>query len=108
MRFWEEDHWDGSPTLKLLCPVCGHDYNHHGEVARYIRIPSEDGPTFRVANGMTLPTKFNPSPRRGAIEIEIEGECHHHWRLQIIQHKGWTFCQADFDPKQPTAPQDES
>ncbi len=94
MTVWfKTDSWGKTPALLLVCPTCGFEYQKHGTVREFVR-PKEDGPSEEVSNGRTVPTEDNPSPRRGAVVVDVEGECGHHWQLQIIQHKGQTFCTA--------------
>lgn len=88
-----DDSW-GEDALKVCCPVCGHDYAHHGDVLSFHR-GAEDGPTVVIANRAVSEWEAaeieNPSPRRGAIRIMCDGECGHSWWLDIVQHKGQTF-----------------
>ena len=77
----------------LLCPVCGYEYSHHGHVYVFERVPGEDGPSVGLMPGRDIvwPGNDNPSPRRNAVRIYVEGECDHRWTLDVIQHKGNTF-----------------
>lgn len=71
----------------LACPLCGHNYTHHGAVRIFSRPSGEDGPSHEDG----APTDDNPSRRRDAVAIAVEGECGHAWELLVIQHKGQTY-----------------
>lgn len=80
----------------VRCPVCGDDYQHHEGVREFRRMAGEDGETVLLdpGRGTILPTRSNPSPRRGAVTIDFVGECGHEWTLAILQHKGQTFIEV--------------
>lgn len=88
-----DDDW------KMVCPYCGDNYIHHGQVVVYER-EHEDGPTFVLNSILKRPVweewaeerrHVNPSRRRNAIQVHFWGECGHQWILDLYQHKGETF-----------------
>lgn len=88
--FLEQDSDDGffdrepaGPCYRLICPVCGYDYNHAGapEV-----IPGNDNYDSRLG------------PRGDVIRIPVECENHHKWEILIGQHKGNEFLRAGLRP----------
>ena len=85
--------WRGEPSLLLRCPVCADEYQHHRLTRVFERAGGEDGLSLasRPGSSGSFMTDDNPSPRRDAVSIAFEGECGHHWRLNIVQHKGQTF-----------------
>ncbi len=83
----------------LICPRCGVDNLHHGDVLHYHR--REDAPTVtktRVSGGAITEHRdepsdrsHNPSARRGGLRILFECEnCGDGLELTIAQHKGLT------------------
>lgn len=83
------DGWE----WKVQCPICGYDYVHHGEVQVFARPGGEDRQTVILVPGREqgIESAYNPSGRRDAIRVQMDGECGHGWSLDIIQHKGNTF-----------------
>lgn len=63
---------------KIICPVCGFDYGHVGE----IQILQSDH--YKAWEG-----------RGHCIVIPIEGECGHVWNICIGFHKGQNFMFVD-------------
>jgi len=82
----------------LICPHCGSDYLHHGQVDVYTR--TEDAETTVhtsvgrfTATVATVPSRsiHNPSSRRGSLSIMFWCEmCTEKSLLTIAQHKGNT------------------
>jgi hypothetical protein len=99
-----------SENSELLCPRCGNEYLHHGEVAVYDRredapeverfgvvpVTDPDFPIFPIIGSSratydVLPDaeSRNPSSRRNGVTIAFSCEgCHAVSVLQIAQHKG--------------------
>lgn len=104
LAFSDEDLGDGQ--ILLACPVCGHDYNHHGAAASFTRDGGEDGPSqiTTTAPISQIALRDNPSSRRHAIRVAMSGECGHTWYLDIIQHKGQTFLGAVTTPSERSHP----
>jgi hypothetical protein len=92
--------YNTSGESPLLCPVCGGNNLHHGEVEVFTRKKEDSAEGAHVTvreNGwadadrdMTL----NPSARRDGVLIHLscEGGCGP-FVLQIAQHKGETLVQ---------------
>lgn len=77
----------------VTCPICGDSYTHQHDVESFERLGGEDGKTIRMTPGSNESevSNYNPSKRRNAVSIQMEGECGHFWSLNISQHKGQTF-----------------
>lgn len=93
----------------LVCPDCGEQYLHHGDVTIFQRGEDDDFTTVIAQSGTHAEVSdfpsadtCNPSWRRHGMIIEFECEfCHHDGkeepnakplhRLAILQHKGNTF-----------------
>jgi hypothetical protein len=81
----------------LLCPGCGQDYLHSGQVTVYDRAEDADLAIRTTAAGtksrveLVKNTRDNPSLRRHGITIQFSCEmCPADPELQIAQHKGQT------------------
>lgn len=101
----------GSTDL-LVCPRCGFDHMHHGEVERWDR--DEDAKSSRYTRAASDATEVkavsegesaNPSDRRGGLIISFEcegcggGAAGDRIELCIAQHKGQTEMEWRFHPK---------
>jgi hypothetical protein len=78
----------------LVCPVCGDEYMHHGNVRIFSRFGEDkDGLQVDVSNSVKVePVRSGAIPgRRDAIHISFTCENGCASLLQIMQHKGNTF-----------------
>ena len=87
MTVWiESNPWDQTPAMILVCPTCGDEFQRLGTVREVVRPGGEDG--------RTPPSDADPSPRRTAVVVDVEGACGHRWRLQMVLDNGQTSCTA--------------
>ncbi|MEJ7564914.1 hypothetical protein WKI25_08935 [Acinetobacter baumannii] len=88
-----------SAEAEVLCPHCGYNYTHQGEVNIYER--GEDqltGNHVRVLDDkITVDRDIskNPSPRRHGVAIDMRCETGHDFKLNIYQHKGNTYISVE-------------
>ena len=71
-----------SPSERIVCPICGFDYNHLQTPARLVGWESTD-------NGAR--SNYQWSGRGDGIALPIEGECGHRWVICVAFHKGQLF-----------------
>lgn len=81
----------------VVCPHCGHDYTHQGEVQAWQRDEDSDVGVWArikqqaVVSSVVLPSG-NPSPRRSGLRIKMSCEgCDNWFWIIIAQHKGQTY-----------------
>jgi predicted nucleic-acid-binding Zn-ribbon protein len=89
---------------RLVCPKCGNENLHQGQVDVFVRI-KEDAPdhAIRINTDGAIhvgTAEDNPSSRRNGLAILFTCEqCHFSeerpFRLTIYQHKGETFIEWD-------------
>jgi len=91
---WEPGYNGGAHLV--TCPLCGGDYTHHDRTAVFDRTAGEDTEVqvYTLPGMPQAALRNNPSSRRGAVRIELWGECGHTWYLDIAQHKGRTLISA--------------
>ena len=75
----------GKSDYQLHCPVCGHEYVHFGTP---LELAGKD-------NYDAVPDEW---VRGDVIEIPMNCEAGHQWRLQIGFHKGYTLVRSLRDP----------
>ena len=93
----------------LICPRCGSDYLHSGQVKVYDRLEDEDTTHVTIVeNGLTAThivaseAALNPSLRRQGVAIRFECEqCEGPLELTIAQHKGGTYVAWRYSPRVP-------
>ncbi len=71
------------------CPVCGHENSHMRRV--YTRRWRDADEAQTPYEGTHFVTVDEPRERRGAVVVELDGECEHRWALVIQQHKGTDY-----------------
>jgi hypothetical protein len=98
----------------LLCPCCGDNYLHHGQVCTFTRATqdADSGIAFRIDAGgngsisRSSQLKGNPSSRRDGITVDFTCEnCGNTSTLGIAQHKGQTL--LNWQPRQWTVITDQ-
>ena len=86
--------WD--PPV-ILCPVCGFDYNHIGQVTvsqncSVVRVGASDGQHLPLIEGFSQ----GGGGRGSTVAIRMSCESGHEWELVVKFHKGNTslFCNS--------------
>jgi hypothetical protein len=71
---------------KMVCPACGFDYAHHGQVTL---VHGFDDYRSRSAG------------RGDCLRVGFTGECGHNWTVCFSFHKGQMFVYAEMDAPDP-------
>jgi hypothetical protein len=92
---------------QLVCPGCGEDYLHQGNVYVYSRAEDDETVVVHAISGDLASKNLfqnkgsgNPSSRRHGMRISFTCECcgdDGYWDLLIYQHKGNTYVEWDCD-----------